>query len=111
MKSESLDWKTWALGILLTLIMSTSGIMCNTVTTRFEKVEAAQNATVTEARNAAIQAAVVQEVVRQLTLSLDKLDAKQTLLVDKMEALLVGMSKDSKRWNAEMDRLEKDRKK
>jgi hypothetical protein len=85
--------------------MSLTGIMCNTVVNRFEKVEAAQIDTAKEAKDTAVQIAVLQETLKELAVSLDKLDVKQTIIIDKMEIIMLGLAKDSKRWNEEMDRL------
>lgn len=107
MAGQSLDWKTWALGASFTLLMSIGGVVCNNFSVRVAKVEAAQEGATVDTRMTAVQIAILQESVKALSASLDKLDAGQNRLIMKMDVLTDNMIRDSKRWNAEMDRLAK----
>lgn len=109
MKRET-EWKTWALGILFTVVMSTSGMVCSTLSNRIDKVEAAQAEDSKTARDVAVQIAVLQETMKTFAQSVNNLESSQAKLMDKIEVLMSGIARDSKRWNAEMDRLQRERK-
>lgn len=104
---QNSDWKTYLLGVFFTIIMASCGMVYSGTTARITNIETIQADNAETVKTTAVQIAVLQESMKDLQKSIDKLDASQTQLLDKMDVLLTGIARDSKRWNDEMDRMSK----
>jgi hypothetical protein len=105
------DWKTYLLGIFLTISMATSSIVYSNAIDRVEKVELAQTQADKAAVSAAVNLAVVQATLEEMKLSLAKMDHNQDKLVEKLDTLVSNTIRDSRRWNDEMDKFQKQKSK
>lgn len=104
-ESPESGWKTYALGILLTLVMATGGIVWNSTTARLSALEESNTAKVDVAKDVAVQLAVLHVSLLEMQSSLGKMESNQIKMVEKMDALVTNMLRDSQRWNKEMDRF------
>lgn len=97
-------WKTYALGVLMILVSATSGIAYNSAMRRIEIVETSTSKRTEIDQTNAVQLALLQKSIEELTAALDRQEIKQDKLSTRLDSMVEVMLRDSRRWNAEMDR-------
>lgn len=102
------EWKTYLIGGMVTVLLATTGTVYGLTASRITKVENTLTAKQEEDKVMAVQLAELKTSLDNLTDNLGKLSEDQQRLVSKVDAVMSSILNDSRRWNEQMDKFERD---
>jgi prefoldin subunit 5 len=107
------DWKSYMLGIFLVITTSLASVAYASITGQIADIKTSQTVDIKEAvkraNESAVDIAVLKSNITELKESIQRMETNQEKLLNKVDSLLQGVQRDSRRWNDEMNKRQAQR--